>query len=426
MNKTCYIFGQQIEYNFLSSWIKYLRMEKSISQEALCYGICSKSHLCYFENGKRTLREDIIEALLKKLGIDNINNINQLGSIRQKLYSMMQEIETGDKERAESIYMKLTSMEDFIQDSLYSLEFKVYKIAYLFFVKKEKYDTLKDYIKILDKALVNSEATLKYTYLLTTGRCIFRDKDHGEGLARLLQAKEIMDTPWVNYMLGFSYCFNNEPLKATYFLNNALDSYEKNGHYMNAVKCHDSLAVCYGYLNIYEKSKFHLSAALNGATYFDMKSTLCGIYINLSDAYMCTKEYEKSMEYSRLAIKMCELYNEIFTLLAVSNYIEAALKSNIYDDIDKFFKKYLCTDYEDSIYYKYLYYLYLSYHHFSEEIFYTTITKDILPFYKKINYIEFYSSIQLKLIEHLELKRKYKEANIMYKDLLYNGHILKL
>lgn len=59
MNKTFYIFGQQIEYNFLSSWIKYLRMEKSISQEASCYGICSKSHLCYFENGKRTLREDI-------------------------------------------------------------------------------------------------------------------------------------------------------------------------------------------------------------------------------------------------------------------------------------------------------------------------------------------------------------------------------
>lgn len=222
-------------------------------------------------------------------------------------------------------------------------------------MKKEKYQNLKDYIKLLDKALLNSESNLKYIYLLTTGRCIFRDKDHIEGLARLLQAKGIMDTPWINYMVGFCYCFDNEPLKATYFLNNALDSYEK--------------------------SKFHLSAALNGATYFDMKSTLCGIYINLSDAYMCTKEYEKSMEYSRLAIKMCELYNERFTLLAVSNYIEAALKANIFDDIDKFFKKYLCIDYEDSIYYKYLNYLYLSYHHFSEEIFYTTITKDILPFY---------------------------------------------
>lgn len=50
----------------------------------------------------------------------------------------MQEIETGDKERAESIYLQLTSIEDFIKDSLYSLEFKVYKIAYLFFCEKRK------------------------------------------------------------------------------------------------------------------------------------------------------------------------------------------------------------------------------------------------------------------------------------------------
>lgn len=83
MKGTVKIFGENIEYDFISAWIKYTRLQKEYTQEYLAHGICSTSHLSYFENGRKTLRPEIIEALLDKLGIHKIEKIVNIGLIRQ-------------------------------------------------------------------------------------------------------------------------------------------------------------------------------------------------------------------------------------------------------------------------------------------------------------------------------------------------------
>ena len=423
MNNLCTIFGQTIEYNFLSSWIKYLRIKQDISQEALAYGICSTSHLCYFENGKRSLKEDIIEALLKKLGISKLDKNKNIGKIRQMFYSMIQEIEYLNFDSATNIYNELKEMEDFLNDSLYSFEFKIYKITYLFFVKKLTYHELKEDIEILDKTLTFDDNNLKYTYLLTSGRCIYKHHSHDEGIERLLQAQKLIDTPWINYHLGFSYCFNNKPLKGTYYLSKALESYEKSGKYLNAVLCHNTLSVCYSYLSMYDESLVHSEAALNGAKFFDMDDVISSVYIDLSDIFFNKKDYKKSIEYSILAMDLCDNSLPEFSLLAACNYIDAIVAIGDLDLLKPIFHKYLNDNFKSSRYYKLLYYKYLKCYHFQEDIFYEEIINNILPFYKKINYIELYTEIELSLIKHLESKRKYKKANLIYKDLLQNGMV---
>jgi transcriptional regulator with XRE-family HTH domain len=104
MDNFVYILGNKFEYDFLSTWIKYNRIKEGISQEALAHGVCSTSHLSYFENSKKKLRSEIIEALLTKLRITNITGAKDIGLIRQKFNILMFQVESFDYESAEITY----------------------------------------------------------------------------------------------------------------------------------------------------------------------------------------------------------------------------------------------------------------------------------------------------------------------------------
>ncbi|MDP4193388.1 MAG: helix-turn-helix transcriptional regulator [Bacteroidota bacterium] len=127
MNNTVSIFDSELEYVFLSGWIKYNRLESGISQEALAHGICSVSHLSYFENGKKRLRGEIIEALLRKLKITSISSIKEIGLIRQKLHRLAFQIEGFEYDSAEATYTELLALDPILRISPYNIEFHIYK-----------------------------------------------------------------------------------------------------------------------------------------------------------------------------------------------------------------------------------------------------------------------------------------------------------
>jgi hypothetical protein len=141
-------------------------------------------------------------------------------------------------------------------------------------------------------------------------------------------------------------------------------------------------------------------------------------------------KYEESITYCRLAmnppnssavddpwLKAAWHTNEQ-AMIAACIYIEVQKSLNTIPKCKERFDKYLAPSSESSIYYQYLRSLYLSIYHFDEDIFYDEITTIALPLYKKIGYLSYYNKIQLLLIKHLEVKRKYKEANSIYKSLL--------
>lgn len=94
MEKLLELCGVKCEYDFIAAWIKYIRIKKGYSQEYVAHGICSVSHLSYFENGKKTLRKDVIEDILNKLHINKLDKFENIGLIRQKLNDMINNIES--------------------------------------------------------------------------------------------------------------------------------------------------------------------------------------------------------------------------------------------------------------------------------------------------------------------------------------------
>lgn len=65
-----------------------------------------------------------------------------------------------------------------------------------------------------------------------------------------------------------------------------------------------------------------------------------------------------------------------------------------------------------------IYYLYLLAYKFNDDEFYNEVKNKILPYYKYINKVDISKDIKLDLIKYLENKRRYKQANRLYRELL--------
>jgi tetratricopeptide (TPR) repeat protein len=428
------VYNKTFEYDFLAGWIRYNRMEEGISLEALSYGICSPSHLSCFENGKKTLRGEVIEALLKKLKITSIIEIDNIGLLREKFHSLMFLVEGYDNQRGEEVYIELMAMEDFIRLSPYNIEFSIYKLMYNVLVERKTLSELQAVITALDKIYITLNEDLQYLYMLITGKLIYDFKDHSEGISRLLISCKIKDTPWINYRLGVEYGLNEERLKGIQHLQKALDIYQATGRYRNAINCYIFLGKFHMSLKDYEKAEQYFNSVLISLDYFNIPKNSLGIYNNLANLYYHKGEYEESIKFCRLAMEDCSevqqnssrkdrwintsWHTPELPIIAACRYVEACIKLNKMSDCSEIFSKFLKEENKSSLYYKQLYCLYLSIFHFDEEIFYKEVTENILPYYKKIGYLNIYRDIQLKLIEYLEKKRRYKEANLIYKELL--------
>jgi len=413
MESTMVILGKELECDFLSAWIKYTRIKNGFSQEALAHGICSVSHLSYFENGKKPLRKEIIEELLKKLNIDKIDKLASIGLVRQKLNNMMNDIESFNYDGAKVIYSELLKIENIINQSPYSIEFKIYDLMYKTFVEFMDYDYLKNDIILLDKIYNSLSDDLKYLYLLVSGNILYKNHDPDEGIERQKNALSLKDTSWINFNLGKSLSFNNNPAKGSYYLEKALDSYEKSGRYLNAVWAHNYLGVSFSYLKMYESSEKHFNAALMSAKHFDMVRLFWHLYNNLSDLYLTKGNYDESIKWSKLAME-----TNYRPILPAYNYVSACIKLNKLDDCNEIFDKYLTEQHKSSIFYNSIYYLYLVAYKFKEDCFYDEVKNKILPYYEGIKKNDICKDIKLKLIEYLENKRRYKEANKLYKELI--------
>ncbi|MCL2222700.1 MAG: helix-turn-helix domain-containing protein [Oscillospiraceae bacterium] len=94
--------------------IRSSRIDQSISQETLCFGICSASNLSRIENGEQVPTRITYEALLERLGqapevYPSFLDDRELEAFRLK-HQINQSLRTEDFDKAEMLVNKLNSM----------------------------------------------------------------------------------------------------------------------------------------------------------------------------------------------------------------------------------------------------------------------------------------------------------------------------
>lgn len=416
MIERCKIFGCEFDTELVAAWIKLVRLEKGINQDVLANGICSTSYLSYFESGRKQLNSEWIEQLLRKLGIDQLEEMKELGTIRQSFNHMCHALERGQSEEAKHIMNQLSTYQEVIRKSPYYLEWSVYNLVYtsMNWSAFGKEALLKE-IDRLDKIVDQLPKKSQYWFYFASGNSIYRLKSHEEGIVRLKKAYDLDETAWVNYSLGNAYCFNEEQLQGVYHFEAALHQYESAASYINAVWCHNFLGVCYSGLGLETKALKHYQTALEGAQYFNVEKMFVHIYINLSHQYYEMGDYKTSRIWSEKAMAYTQA--PLF-ILAVLNNADAAYEMKDMAACNALFDTYLKPEYEHSAHYLLLKFLYYKVHEFETEGFYEKVTKEILPFYQQRMYKSIVQDIEIQLAEYLEKNRRYKEACKLYKKYL--------
>ncbi len=430
MTQILTIKGIQYDYNYCCAWIKYNRLKSGISQEALAYKICSNSHLSYFENGKKKLRPEIVEALLKKLNFEEVRNPSQIGTIRQLFNELMLHIEIYDFEQAERTFRKIDSISEMLEHTIFNIEFMVYKTAFRILVKKNTYIELQDDINLLNKVYSSLNDHLKYIFSIACGKLTFDFKDHHEGIVLLKRAQDIKNTSWVNYRLGVSYCYDNKHYQALKYLKSSLSDYEKSGRYYNALLCHKFLGICLTTLGDYSEAERHYKTVMDGSDYFSMNKNIWSIYTNFADLYLQMEKYELAIEFSLRAIEYSKQpqpqspwsksawHLDDEPVIAACLYVEACIKLGQIERTTSIFDEFLKITHSRTWHYSYLRFLYLSIDTDHNHDLYTETTNVILPYYKKIGFLNIHKKILIGLAIHLESKRQYKAANTIYKQLM--------
>lgn len=402
------VFNNIFEYDFLSAWIKYNRITKGFSQEYVSHGICSPSHLSYFENGKKKLAPDLIERILSHMGIREIPSLNNIGSIRKTLINFISELEFRNHRNAKMLFEDIAKNKELIEISPYSIEYKIYELAYNIYIIKMPYSELKVSINNIDRVFQSLNNDLQYLFLLLTGRLYYKYLSHSEGISRLESAKKLKDTPWINYHLGFCYCYDKQSFRGIMAMNKALDSYQKSGQYPSAMYCNIYLGICYTDMSMYTEALQHLNAAHNAASNFDILSVSRQASLHISNIYLIKKDYDNAISWANKVI------SGDFSILAAINLALSFHAKKHHDKCHEVFTTFLANEYRSSVYYNFLRFKYLKLFKSDDSSFLHETIKSIIPYYEKINYSNICDIITLDLIDFYESKRKYKEANKLY------------
>lgn len=395
----------------------------------MAQGICSPSHLSYFEKGKKQLREEIIQALLQRLNLSP-GAVADIGQIRHLLLRLATQVERLDYELAAETYAQLKEQQPIIQISPYALEFQVYHLLYQVFVARLSFEELIAEFQLMDRITPALKPELQCLYFLVSGKAHYDGGNHREGIRRLETALQLKETPWINYRLGVAYTLAQQPLTGLYYLEKALANFESSGQFINVLQCHSFLGQCCTELKLYDRGERHYLSIITGSEYLAIPPDLWGAYGGLARLELERGNFQGAMDWAEKSMAAVKDYNstppprwirafwnsENTPLLGVAYWVEASHNLGRRQDCVALLQEYLRKENSPLRYYKYLEFL-LLYITGSEEL-YPRSLAEFIPYYQQLGYLNILRSIKLKLIGHLESQRRYKEATKLYRDLL--------
>lgn len=189
----------------IGSLIRDLRVERGYSQEELCYGICSTGNLSKIENGIRMPSRKTIEALMQRLGCEDVflqfSSKEEMYQVEvcKKIIGKLAERDLDGLEKLVEEF-EATISEDDILNSQYCLFTKV-------MIKQEKGASAEEVIKELENILqmtkpgytakgLTPKGLLTYTEIIILINIAnsYVEQDREKALEILFDLKNYMDT----------------------------------------------------------------------------------------------------------------------------------------------------------------------------------------------------------------------------------------
>ncbi|MEI5907415.1 helix-turn-helix domain-containing protein [Bacillus spongiae] len=113
--------------------IKYNRKLCNLTQEQLCEGICSVTHMSKIENNVTHVSDEVVQMIFKRLNISIDSEEKKFKELKSQLFSFYKALEYKNRNQIDSLYKTLKNAENFIkQTNLYPM-YQVCKVKYFFY-----------------------------------------------------------------------------------------------------------------------------------------------------------------------------------------------------------------------------------------------------------------------------------------------------
>lgn len=387
--------------SFIGTLIKRERLKHNYSQEGLCSGICVVSYLSKIEQGKVEAGEDIISALMERLGIyyeTDKTFLQETGKRIEQLY--------------EKLYEGVLKQEDIAElqqqyERYLSSEYMLDVMLFMNLFQDNKEETEISNIQQIEKEI---SAYIPYMnqrqyelYLYNT--C----EENPEHLERLLK---LNPNGFYLNVIGFFYWVNGEYVKAVEILNRAYQVSCEEGTVENMLSAQLTLGNCYSSMEQKELMMKHYRTAKRLAKALQKTEDLSTIAYNIASTLLEWNQVEEALKYFEECSRKDALYYHKYAIcmerLGEKQMAREMLKKGYAtEDIEKYpiyGKMYEVVAYR------------LEHENYIEETEYEVILRECMKQIREQHpkgYEQFHVPYLIEVLEH---QRKYKEICSLMKE----------
>lgn len=281
--------------SFIGTFIKRERLKQNFSQEGLCRGICVVSYLSKIEQGKAEPGEEIISALLKRLGIAYETEERFLKEAERRIEQLYEKLYEGVLKQEDVAALQKE------QERYFASEYMLDAMLFirLFPEKEDKRSKEQKGADELAEYIVCMEQRQYELYLYSTSE---EKPEHLEILLKLNPNGFYLNAA------GMLYWARGEYLKAVETLNRAYQVSCEEGTAENMLSAQMMLGNCYSSMEQQELMMKHYVTAKRLARALQKSEHLSTISYNIASTLLEWNQVEEALEYFKECSRKDALY----------------------------------------------------------------------------------------------------------------------
>ncbi|WP_052504466.1 helix-turn-helix transcriptional regulator [Rossellomorea aquimaris] len=287
--------------------IYYHRKKQNKTQEQLCKGICSTTHLSKIENSSKEGNLETLELLCKRLGVSIEEETAKTLYLKRQLAQFYEAIERLHRDHAERLYQELQRHKDYIQCTEMVYLFELYMLRYQLFTNNP---TEYEHASLgLKKNMSKFSSFEKYLWEFFQGIYYGQKQQYSKALSIFDQIEDRADL-YSEKVTDYYYykAANHGLLKhftlSLHYSHKALRIFQNTGNILRILHVKIGLSANLIYINDFERAEVMLHTALNDAEMLKDNETKITALHNFGLLNRKKGRLQESLDYFSQSLKL--------------------------------------------------------------------------------------------------------------------------
>jgi len=306
------------------------------TQEKLCEGICSVSHLSKIENGTKEAGIETIELLLRKMRVE-IDENDSIDEVTVQLKRLWNSIERADYDSSKILFEELIGKEESINYTNISNDFCITIWRYYIFVEDLKMAKKKWKQLEAKKKKFSQYETIKYLFTLSI--YYIKEKRYNDSLLVMDEVQEITPNLEIDFQeycfyRALVYSFINQTSLSMYFCNKAIPIFLQNNNIKRILDAKMLLSLQLIKSKFLDRAEQFLIEILDSSVILSDKTIHMSALHNLGYLYYHSNQHKKAIKYYQDYLSNIQEGTEEY-FLVISNIANNMMIINDYETATK-------------------------------------------------------------------------------------------